>query len=505
MLQWAIGGGQFAASVGNNTNIPGVTLGFVGGITSTTPVTTPGDGWAFFSTGGSGGGLQLQTINLGGNFTILTAGGRFYPNGGFTNAGTLITIKDAGGSTQCILRINGTGQVYFTGPTGATIGSVSVVSLAVSTWNYIEFSVVLSAAGAGTCQARINGSVVASSTGLTNAASGAFGVTCATVVFGGSWGGTTQNYMRDLYVVDGNASNVIVGTVSSGTFLAGETLTQATSGATATLVSAPIGRLLIGAVTGTPDATHNWVGGTSTAVFAPLFVPTPGATSYLGDIDVVEVYPNGPGVNTAWAANVGPFAVTNVSGSGSSWTFTGSWSSGASGAYIGYNFNTTSCGTGNNQSGVVCTASAAGSITLTFTGGSNQSGLTGSAAFQCLVQVGINETGTRPNNDLAYIFDSTAGDISDFAHETLNTALGHAFSGIIRGVIHLSFSRKDDAGSRSIAQLGLSSGVTVSVGPLPLGNTYQYWLQITEVDPNTLTQWGATGFNASTWGVKELT
>jgi hypothetical protein len=35
-------------------------------------------------------------------------------------------------------------------------------------------------------------------------------------------------------------------------------------------------------------------------------------TSYLGDVDIVELFPNGPGVHSAWAANVGPFTVTAV-------------------------------------------------------------------------------------------------------------------------------------------------------------------------------------------------
>lgn len=249
-------------------------------------------------------------------------------------------------------------------------------------------------------------------------------------------------------------------------------------------------------------------GGTNQAYLKDFYVvdTVSGAnTSYLGDVRVQEVFDDGAGVNSAWQANVGPFAVTNVTGSGTSWTFTGSWTSGASNAFVGYNFNTTSCGSGNNQTGVECTASAVGSITLSFSGGSAQSGLSGSIAFQCMVQIGINKLGTRPNGDLTYIFDSTTNDMSDFVHQALASAMGVAFSGVICGIVHLSYLRKDDTGTRQVAQLCLSALASALGSTLSLGTTYQYYAQILETDPNTSTQWSESGFNAATFGVKELT
>ena len=65
--------------------------------------------------------------------------------------------------------------------------------------------------------------------------------------------------------------------------------------------------------------------------------------------------------------------------------------------------------------------------------------------------------------------------------------------------------RKDDLGTRQVAQVCISSGVTALSGSESLSNTYNYWVQIIEADPNTLTQWGASGFNSATFGVKELT
>jgi len=447
----------------------------------------------------------LRTPLLG-NFTSMVAGMRAYVAGfgsGTSNI-TLIVINDGDGNEQCALRATPSGALYFT-HNGTMIGTPSSSSLLSSlTWAMIEFRPVLSTTGGGTCEVRINGAIVMSQSGLTNATNFGYGLGEA-VTFGFQNSSGADAYLRDFYVVDALASNVILGAVASGVFAPVETVTQATSGASATLYGASTGKLLIGAVTGTPDGTHTWTGGSSGATFTPSFVPTPSATSYLGDVNVVEVYPNGAGVNSAWAANVGPFTVTAVSGSGTSWTFTGSWTTGASNAYLGYNFNTTGCGSGNNQTGVQCTASAAGSITLSFSGGSNQTGLSGTAAFQCLVQAGINKDGTRPNGDVAYISDANSGDISDFAHQSLNTALGRTFSGIILGFAHFSYMRKDDLGSRQVAQVCLSSSATAVSGPISLGNTYQYWVQILETDPNTLTQFSASGLNATTLGVKELT
>src|ERR1035438_471766 len=155
-------------------------------------------------------------------------------------------------------------------------------------------------------------------------------------------------------------------------------------------------------------------------------------------------------VQSGIAVNVS-LPVTAVTGSGSSWTLTGNWPSGAGNAYAGYYFTMNNCGSGNNVGGggsnvgAPCTASSAGSITLAYSGGSNQSGLAG-VAFLLI--------GTRPPvTDTIYISDANAGDISDFAMESLTTALNKtSFNGVICGVVHMSFMRKDDSGGRSIEQ-----------------------------------------------------
>jgi hypothetical protein len=220
--------------------------------------------------------------------------------------------------------------------------------------------------------------------------------------------------------------------------------------------------------------------------------------SYLGDLNVVELYPDGPGVHSAWTPNVGPFSITSVANaSGGNTVYTGTITGGASNAYVGYNFLPSGFAHSANNGTFECVASTATTITL-----NNPSGVadtTGSIAFQCIVQTGgINKTGTRPNGDVAYISDSTTNDISDFAIQPLT------LTGVILGVCHESYLRKDDAGARQVAQVCLSGGSTEQGATISLGNTYQFYPDILEVDPNTSTQFSVSGLNSSTWGVKEI-
>ena len=69
---------------------------------------------------------------------------------------------------------------------------------------------------------------------------------------------------------------LVEGTFTSGTFVAGETLTQSTSGAKATLMTNPAGNqsLQIQMISGTATSTGKWTGGSSGAVFTPTSLPT---------------------------------------------------------------------------------------------------------------------------------------------------------------------------------------------------------------------------------------
>jgi len=81
----------------------------------------------------------------------------------------------------------------------------------------------------------------------------------------------------------GVVSNSVAGAVTSGTFTAGEDVKQDTSGASATLLGGGpgAGPLIVGAITGAADATHDWVGQTSGAKFTPSAVPVVGTVAPL--------------------------------------------------------------------------------------------------------------------------------------------------------------------------------------------------------------------------------
>lgn len=421
-LRWALGGGNFFASTAANAALPGFSQGMNGSVVSTAPA-GGGDTYAIFASNGA----RITTVNLGGNFGTLYAGVRIWTTQ-LINSSVLIAFYDAGANPQCDLRINGSGQLFFT-RNGTTIGSTSTGSIPAQAWVYIEFKAIFSNAAAGTCEARINGVTAITSTGLTNSVNGASGNTAALIQFeGANSGGSNNSYIKDMYAVDSTAG----------------------------------------------------AGGFSN-------------TSYLGDIRVYEVFPNGAGVNGTWLTNVGPFTLTAVSTAN---VFTGTITGGAGNVYVGYNFNVTGFANGaNNVNASACVASNATALILSATGLINETHA-GSAAFQNPVQIGINQTGTRPNGDNVYITNVTAGNITDYAHQALTV------TGTVLGVEHLSEVRKDDAGTHTFQQLCISNSVTEVSTTDSAGGTYQYWLDILENDPNTNAQFGLTGFNNATFGVK---
>ena len=85
-------------------------------------------------------------------------------------------------------------------------------------------------------------------------------------------------WAADMYCIIKGGAYYIPGGVTSGTFTAGETITQTSTGATATLIGAPINNSdlmnLSAAPSGSPDSTHAWTGGSSGAVYTPTSAPT---------------------------------------------------------------------------------------------------------------------------------------------------------------------------------------------------------------------------------------
>lgn len=221
-------------------------------------------------------------------------------------------------------------------------------------------------------------------------------------------------------------------------------------------------------------------------------------TSYLGDVIVQEVYPNGAGVNaqspTNWPNNVGPFSITSVAnGTG---VYTGVVTGGISNAYAGYYFVATAFAQAANNGTFLCTAST--TTTLTLANALSVADTTGSCAFQAIVQPGIGQIGTRPNNDATYISDTTSGHVVDFTHTTFSSP-----SSVIAAVSHLTYAKKDDVGVRQIQQATLL-GPTTALQTATLGTTYQYYQQLFDTDPNS-NPWSIVNYNNTTFGVRELT
>src|SRR6185437_1578705 len=185
MLRFAMSGGNFMFSQG--ACAPGIwsSAGAGPGISSTAPA---GRNNTFAFTGAT----TYTTPNLGGNFGELIAGYAFFVPS-LCNNQALITFKDASGNTQCDVRINGSGQLFFT-RNGTVIGSTSTFSLTALVWSYIEFRAIFSTSGAGTCEVRVNGVTVLSSTGLTNATTT---VTAALVMY--SCFGSGTGFVTDFY------------------------------------------------------------------------------------------------------------------------------------------------------------------------------------------------------------------------------------------------------------------------------------------------------------------
>lgn len=323
-----------------------------------------------------------------------------------------------------------------------TVLGTSSVSVFFNSWFYLEFKALLSTSLTGTCEVRLNGTVILTLTSQTNATTTAL---FQFIRYGSNFGGSgATEYIRDMYGLD--------------------------------------------TTTGTQ-------------------------TSYLGDINVQEFYPNGAGTNSAWSVFQPSFALTAAANtSGGTTVYTGTITDGGTNAYQGYYFSVSGFGNANNNGGPwLCTANTTTSITLQNPNGVLQTGATATCAFQNPVQSGIHggyadegattNVGTRPQADnIQYIYSNTTNQLTDYAHTQIGT-----FTGTIQGVVHVTYARKDDAGTRQMAQITVEGSVVETGSTITLGSTYQYYFDVLEVDPGTSSLWTESGFNSATFGVKEVT
>lgn len=496
-IRFAESGGQYHFTGGGST--PGVWASNTYALTNSAPAYN-GNTYAY--NGSFSSGARTNTYSPG--YAGLAAGCRVY-FGAVLAATPIIAFYDASGNPQCELRSNGIGQIIFT-KNGAQIGITnSTVALTSNVWSYLEFFAIFSTSGSGTCTAYLNGVNVFSLTSITNATTTSLG---GAVAFSGLPGNVTT-YMTDFYLLDtsGGPFSITSSTLSGGSTTYNGTITGGAANAYA-------GNFFTGSgfAQGSNNATLKCTASTATTL-----VLTGGATdttgtltpagniSVLGDITVGEIYPTSAGSHAAWAANVGPFSITSVAVTTGVYTASGGITGGTANAYQGYFFTTSGFAQGGNNGTFLCTASSATTLTLANV---TLSDTTGSAAFQNPLQIGIEgglnikgitNNGTRPNADVVYLSDSTTNDISDFGHQSLT------LSGNLYGIIHVSSARKDDAGTRQVAQVCISGGTTELSPNISLNSTYQYYQDIIEMNPNTGTAWTATTFNAATFGMKEIT
>jgi hypothetical protein len=160
-----------------------------------------------------------------------------------------------------------------------------------------------------------------------------------------------------------------------------------------------------------------------------------------------------------------------------------------------------------NNGTFLCSASTATTITLVNASGAAETHAA-TVAFQNNAQIGIQggeiiagtaNVGTRPNGDVAYYVDSTPGDLSDWQHQSAS------IPGNILCVNHLSCVRKDDAGSRTYAPITVQGGSVVETGVTQgAASSYLYTADYLPSDPGTGVAWTQSGFNNSSFGIKEV-
>ena len=216
-------------------------------------------------------------------------------------------------------------------------------------------------------------------------------------------------------------------------------------------------------------------------------------------IEVNPVIATGTGGSIqVWIDNVSFIAVTgvNTSNSGNAWINKLRFASSASANAYWKDMYWLDTGTGINVTrlgditvGVSYPNAAGVNQDWTNNGGSSETNS---------VQDGITHTGTWPDGDATYISSLTPNQISDFAHQTIT------LTGNIYAVLHASYMRKDDAGTRTVEQICLSNVSTALSSAINLGNSYQYYFQALEQDPDTSAAWTVSGYNNATFGVKEI-
>lgn len=109
----------------------------------------------------------------------------------------------------------------------------------------------------------------------------------------------------------------------------------------------------------------------------------------------------------------------------------------------------------------------------------------------------VNETG--PDMDATYVFDTNPGDIDTYTFnaETLS-------GGTIVALQNSYVARKDDSGTRQVAEVMRISSTDYVGTTHNLNSAYSMFLQLRETDPSTSSPWNLTNVNAAEIGVKVI-
>lgn len=107
----------------------------------------------------------------------------------------------------------------------------------------------------------------------------------------------------------------------------------------------------------------------------------------------------------------------------------------------------------------------------------------------------VNEA--SEDGDTTYVSSATAGQKDLYTKNASPADTGPIFAAQL-----CSVARKDDAGTRSIANTVRSNATDLDGATKPLNTTYSWFLDIYETDPNTGSPWTKTGFDAAWIGVK---
>lgn len=108
-----------------------------------------------------------------------------------------------------------------------------------------------------------------------------------------------------------------------------------------------------------------------------------------------------------------------------------------------------------------------------------------------------NVDDATPDGDTTYNSSSTLNQVDTYAYSNLTPTAGTVFA-----VQVLTYARKDDAGTRSIAPVIRHSGTDHVGTTQSLSTSYQYHAEIHEENPGTAAAWTIAEVNAAEFGVK---